>query len=84
MNERIRKLAVQAGFDIEQLKQYPGGFPREDLLLLESFAELIVRECIDVVDNVYHEQTGMGNKPSRRRTPYQEIVNALEDHFGVE
>ena len=46
MNERIQELAEQAGFDVKRLMEpYPGGFPREDILALESFAELIVREC---------------------------------------
>jgi hypothetical protein len=47
MNEQLLKdLAEQAGFDVERLyAPYPGGFPREDMLALESFAELIVREC---------------------------------------
>ena len=46
MNERIQELAEQAGFDVKRLMEpYPGGFPREDILALERFAELIVREC---------------------------------------
>jgi hypothetical protein len=46
MNDRILELAQQAGFDIEALKMYPGGWPREDLLVLEDFAQLIMKECI--------------------------------------
>ena len=84
MNERIRELAEQAGFSFKY-KTAPNelnpGHTRQDL---EKFAELIVRECIDVVDNVYDEQTGMGAKMCRRQTPYQEIVDGIEEHFGVE
>ena len=49
MNERILELMTKAGFDVEKLRMYPGGWPREDLLVLQDFAELIVRECIEVV-----------------------------------
>ena len=46
MNKRLEELAAQAGFDVEALKTYPGGWPREDLLVLEDFAQLIMEECI--------------------------------------
>lgn len=50
MNSRIQKLAEQAGFDVKRLLEpYPGGFPREDALALESFAHLIVRECAELM-----------------------------------
>jgi len=54
----------------------------------DSFQRLfmmnIVKECIEVVDKVYDDQTGMGAKLMRRATPYQEIINELKEHFGVE
>ena len=51
MKERIKELLGQAGFDVKRLLEpYPGGFPREDFLALESFAELIVRECINTLE----------------------------------
>ena len=49
MNERILELMTKAGFDVEKLRMYPGGWPREDLLVLQDFAELIVRECASKV-----------------------------------
>ncbi len=42
MNERIRELALQAG--------HPG-FPRGEIEL-QKFAELIVRECMDIAVDV--------------------------------
>lgn len=49
MNERILELAEQAGFDVKRLTEpYPSGFPRGDILALEIFAELIVRECLEI------------------------------------
>lgn len=49
--EVFNHLASQAGFDVEALTApHPGGFPREDVLVLESFAELIIRECAKFLD----------------------------------
>jgi len=70
MNERIQELAEQArqeflklptGYTPEQVGMYPQ--------LMEKFAELIVKECIDVVGKATASPTG-----------YQ----ALMKHFGVE
>ena len=55
-----------------------------DVADMQKFAESIVRECIEIVDKVYDEQTGKGGKLCSRDTPYQEIINEIEDHFGVE
>ena len=47
--EKLDDLASQAGFDVARLRApHPGGFPREDMLALESFAKLIVRECANI------------------------------------
>lgn len=44
----------------------------------EKFAELIVRECIEVIDNT------SDNTKLMRVDPYQKIIWAIEEHFGVE
>ena len=72
MNERIRLLAEQAGLRFTQLMSNPmvpvvDGKETD----LEKFAELIVRECIDVVEDAggidkYH------------------YTGAIGKHFGVE
>jgi len=67
---------AEAGIDVERLRMYPGGFPREDLLVLEDFAELIVRECADFVCN-YPEKYLTHNQA-------REISLGMEEHFGVE
>ena len=75
MNERFKQLASQAGFDVKRLMEpYPGGFPRDDLLALESFAELIVRECAGIACE--HMELNEG-------TDYN-IGNKIKEHFGVE
>ena len=45
MNERIRELAEQAGFN-------PYNYQGSNLALFEKFAELIVRECIANCDDL--------------------------------
>jgi len=78
--EKLNILAAQAGFDVERLRApYPSGFPREDMLALESFAELIVRECIGVVKggSFLHDQA-----PTAIFA--RECSGAIKQHFGVE
>ena len=70
MNERIRELAHEAGLPTYN----PEGIPTK----LEKFAELIVRECIEVIDMTH------GSKKLMRPDPYQKIIWAIEEHFGVE
>ena len=76
MNERIRELAKQAG------AAYGDGY---DFYLLEDhiekFAELIVRECIDICR--YHPSIIVSNNWSGHDVA-QDIVQRFEEHFGVE
>jgi len=70
MNERIRQLLSQAGVHYEVL-------PKDTVY--EKFAELIVRECIGVVEggSFLHDQapTAIFAK---------ECSGAIKQHFGVE
>ena len=71
MNERIKQLAEQAGMGHERwntTSQFES--------FLEKFAELIVRECMDVVRDISQEYDGGST-----------VVNAadeIKEHFGVE
>ena len=67
MNKRIRELVRQAGLD-------DADFPIEnwDNVPLAKFAELIVRECIDV-----------GIKDFYNHLPNIFPANAIKQHFGV-
>jgi len=74
MNERIKQLAVQAGLRFTQLMSNPmvpivDGKETD----LEKFAELIVLECVDVID-----ETHMG----QILTIF--IIDKIKEHFGVE
>ena len=72
MNERIRELAEQAG-----LSHMPSNYPdMADLYKgadfeLEKFAELIIRECMRVVEDYYMD-------------PCSYADEAIKEHFGVE
>ena len=72
MNERIELLAEQAGFIP---KNAPGLNP-----VLEKFAELIVRECARVCDDL--DIDDWGDKSFDDGTYY--CSRAIKLHFGVE
>ena len=67
MNERIKELAHEAGLPTYN----PDGIPTK----LEKFAELIVRECIDIVSPYAIRMENFdGGHP----------IDDLKKHFGVE
>lgn len=72
MNPRIQELMTEAGIDVERLRMHPGGWPREDLLVLEDFAELIVEEMYDFMCKATDND---GAWPSSKE---------VKQHFGVE
>jgi hypothetical protein len=73
MNERIKLLADRAGYT-----PLPGFDFANDLqeVFLEKFAELIVRECLDIVED---EDTGDVYSKSVRLATIR-----IKKHFGVE
>ena len=64
MNERIRELMAEVGMSVDYLTN------TKQIVLIEKFAELIVRECANIAD----EYDGAGST----------IVSRIEKHFGVE
>ena len=83
MNERIRELAKQAEHSVNEVFVWdPTGPDREDVIR-EKFADLIVRECINIGDNY---EDILGNEPecfNCRKVAYG-IVDKIKQHFGVE
>ena len=74
MNERIRELAGQAGFETEHHKWIfanDNAGEGECHELLEKFAELIVRECLEAARTV-GGSAGV------------EVETIIRNHFGVE
>jgi hypothetical protein len=98
MNERIKKLARQAGFHSSAIIDLGTGtgvevwhkydiendqedFPTDEMMT--KFAELIVRECVDIGDNY---EDILGDEPecfNCRKVAYG-IVDKIKEHFGVE
>ena len=76
MNERIRKLAKEAGYT-----PLPGFDFANELqeVFLEKFAELIVQECVKVMyDNAIERKVGLDI--DKRPTYY---AAAILEHFGA-
>jgi hypothetical protein len=73
MNERIRELARQAQ---KVVGHTDGGYTEIKVLDQEKFAELIVKECLNKIEN----------EAAQYAEPVWafELVNDIKDHFGVE
>jgi hypothetical protein len=71
MNKQIKKLAEQA----TRSEEPDGLFPRE-VFDIEKFAELIIKECLEIADK---NRTGMEIKTNTHLT-----ADAIKKYFGVE
>ena len=80
MNERIKELAKQA----EDHADSQGFFVTINFAsdyqdcLMEKFAELIVRECVAICQDIDGEEDAMA------RCGRQDCVAEIKEHFGVE
>jgi hypothetical protein len=70
MNERILKLAEQAGFMDSWFSESGDDCEQE----LKKFAELIVQECAGRVDHILRERQAGGGT----------MGDDIREHFGVE
>lgn len=70
MNKRIKELADEAA-KFSAIMALPTG-EAGDNLFVEKFAELIVRECCDIADEVERADTGMF------------ASKYIRAHFGIE
>ena len=71
MNERIQQLITQAK-----------RLPYEHNISLESFAELLIRECISEIEKNYVGQ--VGTYASAHNSAIKKSVDDIKRHFGVE
>jgi hypothetical protein len=74
MNERIRELQIQAETAADEIFDRKGKMYGE--IVMEKFAELIVRECASVCDADYARQGQDGDG--------WRLAREIEEHFGVE
>jgi hypothetical protein len=72
MNERIRELAEQAGFN-------PYNYQGSNSALFEKFAELIVKECVATM----YKRGETYAHPSAGFYQAKTFAEAVIDHFGV-
>ena len=72
MNERIRELAKQAGYQEDMF-----GIGHWDMPECKKFAELIVQECIDII-------APYSVRMSRPGEEYLHPIQEIKQHFGVE
>ena len=73
MNERIKQLAEQA----DLTDYFHWTLQEEGYTDLEKFAELIVRECIDII-------SPYAVRMSRPGEEYLHPIQEILEHFGVE
>jgi len=71
MNERIRELAAEA-----KMSTYLLAYGLEFNISIEKFAELIVKECLDIVNR--HEYSYY------EADPLWETAQLIKERFGVE
>lgn len=81
MNERIQELVGQAKFMAEETINKQISKNAELDAFAEKFAELLVRECIDIC---YNHPARMPSNNWQGVTVPLDIVHRLEKHFGVE
>ena len=74
MNERIKELAEQAG-----MKHPVMGEVSYTQFNHEKFAELIVKECATICDQIYFD-----NYPDAEDWEHSQEGDAIKEHFGVE
>jgi hypothetical protein len=92
MNEQIKALARKAGISIlYEYDGYDGHAGVANFNDIEKFAELIVRECMNIADGqkkwvedmeVFNEQDATWNRARIQQS--QQIVDKIKQHFGVE
>ena len=82
MNQRIRELAEQARQDYLK-HHWPTGLSADRVgmypQLMERFAELIVKECVGVVDSMADPEDS-----ERYFWAIQNASQKIKQHFGVE
>ena len=80
MNERIRELADEAA-KYSAVMALPTGQSGNELFV-EKFAELIVRECVDIVSKVPNGYRDYRNQIEDAMRA--DCLQAIQEHFGVE
>ena len=77
MNERIKQLSEQAGFQLDKL-------PDNILLPLENFAESIVKEVITIVQDSknYNRTIYTTHDRDRARGIIEDLIKSIKQQLG--
>jgi hypothetical protein len=81
MNERIKKLAEQAGINLPADSEYNGHIYKN---AVERFAELIVRECYEHCKGQILDKEVADTNELTYNDAVSDCANGLLQHFGVE
>lgn len=94
MNERIRELSEQAQLHARQgmaktvieLKRYDADVASERYAkdFEQKFAELIVRECLDIASEVRGEPATDTHFVIGYDRACEKMIDGIKEHFGVE
>lgn len=76
MNEKIKELALQAGYEPDMF-----GIGHWDMPECKKFAELIVRETIKIIQATSAESIDL-DRPLAENVVW--TVNNIKQHFGIE
>ena len=87
MNEKIKELAEQAGFIVDNNKIIT--MKQNNTIEFEKFAELIVKECMAQIKEVKELSLPYNaNREQAYEFGYDDgmtvAINTIEEHFGVE
>ena len=82
MNERIKQLAEQAGF--QYIKDEGIGWAGNYNASLPKFAELIVRECLDIALEVRGEPATDTHYVIGYDRACEKMIDAIKESYGVE
>ena len=88
MNERIRELAEQAGFMVDQSGHIAVCFTSDGDSEAKKFAELIINESASTIEHMLARVQESGPPPGYDRDSlvlaYNDCISEIKEHFGVE
>ena len=79
MNDRIKELALQAGYEKDMF-----GIGHWDMPECQKFAELIVRECIKSIQSDMDRETMNRTISLAKHAGMVSAKTVIKKHFGVE
>jgi hypothetical protein len=88
MNERIKELAVQARNEWLPTTNFPDKYTGMHPELMEKFAELIIKECVSVIEKNENYRPGITEIVDEYTTGVQiglaSAIGDIEKYFDIE